>query len=143
MGKHLAEKHGKPAVRIVTAPVANDALMREYITAPGPLSIFKHKWIAKIYTKYMARGISLKTNTWLDEIVHNPPALNLVYTLREYQPYAEDFPEEQYKFLGPSIYERKSGAFDFAKGRNPVVYIPRNDRKRLYLVFQELHRSIR
>ena len=47
----------------------------------------------------------------------------MVYTLREYQPYAEDFSEEEYKFLGPSIYERKSGAFDFAKGKNPIVYI--------------------
>lgn len=123
LGKHLAEKHGKPVVRIVTAPVANDALMREYITAPGPLSIFKYKLISKIYTKDLARGIPLKTDTWLYEIVHNPPALNLVYTLREYQPYEEEFPEEQYKFLGPSIYERKTGSFDFVKGEKPVVYI--------------------
>lgn len=123
LGKHLAEKYNKPAVRIFTAPVTNEALMREYITAPGPLSIFRHKLISRIYTKRMARGVSLKTDDWLDEIVYNPPALNLVYTLREYQPYKEDFPEEQYKFLGPSIYERQAGSFNFVKGEKPVVYI--------------------
>lgn len=39
LGKHLAEKHRKPAVRIFTAPVTNKALMTEFITAKGPFSI--------------------------------------------------------------------------------------------------------
>lgn len=65
----------------------------------------------------------MKTDNWLDEIVYNPPEFNLVYTLREYQPYEEEFPEEQYKFLGPSVYERKAESFDFIKGEKPVIYI--------------------
>lgn len=60
---------------------------------------------------------------WLDEIVENPPALNLVYTLKEYQPYADDFPEEQYKFLGASDYARKEQEIDFKKSNRPVIYI--------------------
>ena len=75
------------------------------------------------FTKNIAKGITLKTDNWLDEILNNPPQLNLVYTLREYQPYEEDFPEEQYKFLGPSIYDRKAASFDFTKGKNPIAYI--------------------
>lgn len=47
----------------------------------------------------------------------------MVYTLREYQPYEKEFPEEQYKFLGPSIYERKATDFDFVKGEYPVIYV--------------------
>ena len=97
--------------------------MREYITSKGPLSIFKYKWIARAFTKDIAKNIPMKTDNWLDEIIYNPPKLNLVYTLREYQPYESEFPEEQYKFLGPSIYERKAESFDFVKGINPVVYI--------------------
>lgn len=65
----------------------------------------------------------MKTDNWLDEIIFNPPELNLVYTLREYQPYVEEFPDEQFKFLGPSVYNRKADKFDFKKGRKPVVYI--------------------
>lgn len=123
LGKHLAEKYNKPVARIFTAPVTNEKLMKEFITSKGPLSIFKHKWIARAFTKDIAKGISMKTDNWLDEIIYNPPELNLVYTLREYQPYESEFPEEQYKFLGPSIYERKAESFDFVKGINPVVYI--------------------
>ena len=123
LGKHLAEKHHKPVARVFTAPVTNKRLMEEFITSKGPLSIFKHKWIARAFTKDITKNIPMKTDNWLDEIIQNPPELNLVYTLREYQPYEEEFPDAQYKFLGPSIYERKSNGFDFVKNERPVVYI--------------------
>ena len=123
LGKHLAEKYSKPVARVFTAPATNKKLMEEFITAKGPLSIFKHKWIARAFTKDIAKDISLKTDNWLDEIVCNPPKLNLVYTLREYQPYSEEFPEEHYKFLGPSIYERQAEDFAYKKGDRPLVYI--------------------
>ena len=123
LGKHLADKYGKPAVRIFTAPATNEKLMAEYLSARGPMSIFRHKWIARAFTKDIVKNIPMKTDNWLDEIIHNPPGLNLVYTLREYQPYEETFSEEQYRFLGPSIYERALRKFDFVKGEKPVVYI--------------------
>ena len=123
LGKHLAEKYKKPVARVFTAPVTNEKLMQEFITSKSPLSVFKHKWIAKAFTKDIAKGILMKTDSWLDEIVYNPPELNLVYTLREYQPYEAEFAEEQYKFLGPSVYERKEASFDFVKGKHPLVYI--------------------
>lgn len=96
--------------------------MEEFI-AKGPLAIFRCKWITRAFTKDIAKGISMKTDNWLDEIIYNPPELNLVYTLRQYQPYEEEFPENQYLFLGPSIYKRKEENFDFVKGVNPVIYI--------------------
>lgn len=103
--------------------MTNETLMKEFIASKGPLSIFRHKWIARAFTKDIARNIPMKTDNWLDEIIQNPPELNLVYTLREYQPYEEEFPDEHYKFLGPSIYERKTQDFDFMKSERPVVYI--------------------
>ena len=123
LGKHLAEKYNKPVARIFTAPVTNAKLMEKYVTSKGPLSIFKHKWITRAFTKDIAKNITLKTDNWLDEIIYNPPKINLVYTLREYQPYEEEFSDEQYKFLGPSIYERAPKEFDFVKTDKPVVYI--------------------
>lgn len=123
LGKHLAEKYKKPVVRIFTAPVTNEKLMKEYISAGGALGIFKYKWIAKSWTREVAKGISMKTDNWLDEIIYNPPKLNLVYTLRDYQPYAEEFPDEQYKFLGASVYDRQGQNFDFVKQGKPLIYI--------------------
>ena len=123
LGKHLAEKYHKPVVRIFTAPVTNRKLMDAFINSKGPLSIFKHKWIARAFTKDIAKDIPLKTDNWLDEIIYNLPELNLVYTLREYQPFQEEFSEAHYKFLGPSIYERKNEKFEFIKKDRPVIYI--------------------
>ena len=125
LGKHLAEKHGKPAVRIFTAPATNKKLMREYISSGGPLGVFRMKWLTKAFTKDIVkgRGITLKTDNWLDEIIENPPELNLVYSLREYQPYIEDFSKEYFKFLGPSVYARKAEPIEFTKGNRPVIYI--------------------
>ena len=125
LGKHLAEQSYKPVVRIFTAPIANKALMNEYISSDGPLGVFRYKWVTRAWTKDITKqfSVSMKTDNWLDEIIENAPELNLVYTLREYQPYAGEFLEEQYKFLGPSIYERQKEPFDFEKGEKPVVYI--------------------
>lgn len=123
LGKHLAEKYKKPVVRIFTAPVTNKKLMDEYVNAGGALGIFKHKWIGRLWTKKVAKGIELKTDCWLSEIVENPPKLNLVYTLEEYQPYIEEFSKDMYKFLGASIYDKKEEFTDFEKGNRPLIYI--------------------
>lgn len=123
LGKHLAEKYNKPVVRIFTAPVTNEKLMQEYIDAGGALGIFRYKWIGRNWTKSVAKGITLKTDCWLDEIVQNPPDLNLVYTLDEYQPYRDEFPIEKYKFLGASIYDRKQEEFEINKNGKPIIYI--------------------
>ena len=66
LGKHLAEKYQKPVARVFTAPVTNKKLMEEFITSKGPLSIFKHKWIARAFTKDIAKNIPMKTDNWLD-----------------------------------------------------------------------------
>ncbi|MBR2402104.1 MAG: hypothetical protein IKB01_04925 [Lachnospiraceae bacterium] len=125
LGKHLAEKHGKPVVRIFTAPATNKKLMTEYISSGGPLGIFKWKWVTREFTKDIVkgRGITLKSDNWLDEIIENPPELSFVYTLREYQPYVEEFSEEHFEFLGPSVYARNAEPIDFAKADRPVIYI--------------------
>lgn len=127
LGKHLAEKYNKSVVRIFTAPVTNEKLMREYIQSGGPLGIFKYKWIAKSWTREILEALHieavLQTDNWLDEIVYNPPELNLIYTLQEYQPFVEEFDKNQYRFLGPSVYERKEHDWNFIKGERPLIYI--------------------
>ncbi len=127
LGKHLAERHGKPAVRIFTAPATNEKLMQEYIGSGGPLGIFKYKWVARSWTEEILKSLhienALETNNWLDEIIYNSPALNLVYTLREFQPYGEAFPEGQYRFLGASVYDRKKQVWEFEKQELPLIYI--------------------
>ena len=123
VGKHLAEKHGKKCVRIFTSPATNKELMRQFISSGGPMGIFRFPLIGTLWTMDAVKGlgINLKCRNWLDEIVENPPDCNLVYTLRSFQPFAEDFPEEHFHLIGPSVYDRKEE--DFPALEKPVIYI--------------------
>ena len=122
-GKHLAEKYGKKCVRIFTAPATNKELMRAFISSGGPMGIFRIPLIGTLWTQDCVKGlgIKLKCRNWLDEIVENPPDCNLVYTLRSFQPCAEDFPEEQFHFIGPSVYDRKEENFPILP--KPIICI--------------------
>lgn len=123
VGRHLAEKHGKKCVRIFTAPAANPELMRRYLSSGGPMGIFRLPLIGMLWTQDAVKGLGIQSKypNWLDEIVKNPPSCNLVYTLREFQPFADDFPEAQFHFIGPSVYDRREEPFPALSG--PVIYI--------------------
>ena len=123
VGKHLAEKYGKKCVRIFTAPATNKELMRQFLSSGGPMGIFRLPLIGTLWTMDAVKGlgIKLKCRNWLDEIVENPPDCNLVYTLCSFQPFVEDFPEEQFHFIGPSVYDRKEE--NFPALAKPVIYI--------------------
>jgi len=123
LGKHLAEKHGKPCVRIFTAPATNKDLMRQFISSGGPMGIFHLPLIGILWTLDAVKGlgIQLKRRNWLDEIVENPPDCNLVYTLLSFQPCIADFPGERFHFIGPSVYHRKEE--DFPSLPKPVICI--------------------
>lgn len=113
VGKHLAQKHGKPCVRIFTAPATNKQLMGEFISSGGPMGIFRIPLIGTLWTMDAVKGlgIQLKCRNWLDEIVENPPECSLVYTLRSFQPCADDFPGDRFHFIGPSVYDRREDSF--------------------------------
>ncbi len=124
LGKHAAEKFNKPAIRIFTSMASNELIMKEFVNAGGMFGVFRSKWVCRQWTKEVAKGIELKTDCWLKEILHNPPELNLVYTVRSFQPYAEDFKEENYKFLGASIYKRvPDKPFAMPIKKYPLIYI--------------------
>ena len=123
VGKHLAEKYGKKCVRIFTSPATNKQLMCAFISSGGPMGIFRFPLIGTLWTMDAIKGlgIKLKCRNWLDEILENPPDCNLVYTLRSFQPCVEDFPEEQFHFIGPSVYDRKEEVFPVLS--KPVICI--------------------
>lgn len=124
LGKHIAEKFNKPSVRIFTSLAPNELIMQEFLNAGGTFGIFRSKWICRQWTREVAKGIELKTDCWLKEILHNPPELNLVYTVRHFQPFADDFAEENYKFLGASIYQRAwNEPFTMPPKEHPLIYI--------------------
>ena len=123
VGRHLAEKHGKPAVRIFTAPATNRALMRDFLSHGGHMGIFRLPLIGRLWTADAVKGLGIRLQcaNWLDEIVENGPECNLVYTLRCFQPFEDQFPEDRFHFIGPSVYARREEGFPALSG--PVIYI--------------------
>lgn len=97
--------------------------MHRFLSSGGPMGIFRFPLIGRLWTQDAVKGLGIKLHchNWLDEIAENPPACNLVYTLRECQPFAEDFPEERFHFIGPSVYARKEESFPIPE--KPVIYI--------------------
>lgn len=124
MGKHVAEKWNKPAIRIFTSIASNKEIMKEFINAGGALAIFSSQWVCREFTKSVSKGIPLMTDSWLEEIIQNPPNLNFVYTIREFQPYEEEFSDEHFKFIGASIYKRDfQSEFQMPVTNKKIIYI--------------------
>lgn len=124
LGKHVAEKWNKPAIRIFTSIASNKEIMKEFINAGGALAIFRSQWVCRKFTKNVSKGIPLMTDSWLKEIIQNPPNLNFVYTIREFQPYEEEFPDEHFKFIGASIYKRDiQSEFQMPVTNKKIIYI--------------------
>jgi MGT family glycosyltransferase len=74
-------------------------------------------------TNEMKKNYKIKKKCMFDTFF-NSGALNIVYTSKYFQPDAEMF-DDSYKFIGPSIIERKEQKeFPFEKLRNkPVIFI--------------------
>ena len=87
------------------------------------MGIFRFPLIGTLWTQDCIKGlgIKLKCRNWLDEIVENPTDCNLVYTLRLFQPFADDFPEDRFHFIGPSVYDRREA--DFPTLSKQVIYV--------------------
>lgn len=124
LGKHIAEKWNKPVVRIFTSMASNKEIMKEFIDAGGAFTLFRSQWICREFTKNVSKGIPLMTDSWLKEIIQNPPNLNFVYTIREFQPYEEEFSKEHFKFIGASIYIRDfQSEFQMPVTDKKIIYI--------------------
>lgn len=57
------------------------------------------------------------------EMVYNAPNLNFTYTVRDFQIYSNEFPDTNYKYVGPAIGDRVEQDFDFSKMTKPIIYI--------------------
>jgi MGT family glycosyltransferase len=78
-----------------------------------------HATAAKISDQYHVKKIGIF------DIANNPGQLNIVYTSRAFQPYADSF-DETYKFVGPSINPRIDAPvfpFDALVQGKPLLYI--------------------
>lgn len=125
LGKNLADKLKKPAVRQFTTFALNKKIVDELIkTNSAFFAKFRFKLLLRFLTKLICKDIKLSTENFLTEITENPAQLNIVYTSKEFQLYSDEFSDENYTFIGPSISTRESNAYiPFENMNKPIVYI--------------------
>lgn len=126
VGKSLADILQKPSIRLFSTFAINQAVLNMFAKTGGlyMTSIFRFKLLYRVLSRVVSKKFKLRTNDIIDEIVFNPPELNYVYTIKEFQIFNNEFPSANYKFIGPSIIHRSSNIhIDFEEIRNSLIYI--------------------
>ena len=69
------------------------------------------------------KGFKFATDNMGDEIIYNIPPLNIVHTLKDMQPYAEDF-DDRFKFVGASSTQDKIDfTIPYNKMNGKIIYV--------------------
>ncbi|SHO52430.1 macrolide family glycosyltransferase [Anaerocolumna xylanovorans] len=126
VGKSLADKLQKPSVRLFSTFALNQNILNMFAKTGGlyMTSIFRFRLLYRLLSQVICKKFDLRTNDIIDEIVSNLPELNYVYTVKEFQILNKEFPDTNYKFIGPSISHRNSNVhIAFDEIRNPLIYI--------------------
>lgn len=124
LGEVLAESMNLPCIKLFSNPAFNETYIQKEILDKS--SIFFHmryKPIRKLISKMSAGGISYKYEDMFTEMAKTPADMNLVYTVRELQPYENEF-DYRFRFVGPSI--RKdfdTSGFTFPETWGKTVYL--------------------
>lgn len=124
LGKLLAENLHKPVVRLFATVAINKQVMENFIHSDGFMGIFRSSFIRHRWSKKVMRGISTSITDWTEEVTDNPPECNIVFVPHWFQPFPDDFPKEQYYFVGASVPQlAQDVTIPFEKMQHPIIYI--------------------
>ncbi len=125
-GKTLADNLGIPSIRLFSTFALNSSILKQYSKSGGLhfTGFGSTPLLYKAVSSFLCRKLGLKSDDIFKEITENGPELNYVYTTRDFQINHTAFPEENYKFIGASIWNRASGIeIPFEKMKKPFIYI--------------------
>ena len=124
-GKALAAELGIPCYRLISTFALNRHLLSVLGKTGGPYltALFRSDWLCTLVSHLFLPKFSLRETNLAEALVQEAPPHNFIYTLRDFQPEAECFPEAQYHFVGPAVEDRSEEPFSFGKSGNPIVYI--------------------
>ena len=86
-------------------------------------AIFRYPRLCRLFSKVIQKKFGLRYGDIAKEMVYNAPNLNFTYTVRDFQIYSNEFPDINYKYVGPAIGDRVEQDFDFSKMTKPIIYI--------------------
>ncbi|MCR3760573.1 glycosyl transferase [Clostridium felsineum] len=114
-----------PAISSTTTFGINETILKkvvEKLSLSGLMGVLNNHSILD-FARYLEESFHMKFPKTLGEVVRQG-TINFVYTSRYFQPYNESF-DESYKFIGPSIIDRKEAIeFNINNPENKkVIYI--------------------
>jgi len=124
-GKALADRLGIVPIRLFSTFALNEHVLEDFGRNGGLYltSIFRFPLLRSLISAPMSRRYGWRFRELEAEIVRNSPALNITYTPRSFQVYANEFPQSRYAFVGASIDGRRHEPFEPPEGSGSLVYI--------------------
>ncbi len=125
-GKCAADKLGILPIRLFSTFALNRAILDEFSRSGGlHFTIFsKSTLLNKLNSKNISKKYNIETSDAVSEITDNIPDKNYVYTTREFQISSDSFPEDKFKFAGPSIADRQDNIIiPYHELKRPIIYI--------------------
>lgn len=124
-GKALADRLGIVPIRLFSTFALNEHVLEDFGRNGGLYltSIFRFPRLRSLISAPMSRRYGWRFRELEAEIVRNSPALNITYTPRSFQVYANEFPQSRYAFVGASIDGRRHEPFEPPAGSGSLVYI--------------------
>jgi MGT family glycosyltransferase len=128
-GKSLADKLGKPCVRLFSTFALNANILRAFGLSGGPYitMLFRYNFLYKPLSVLVSRSFQLARKDIVQELTANAPELNFTYTSRDFQMDNASFPEDHYRFVGPSLSGRSTPTtgteIDYTQMKRPIIYL--------------------
>ncbi|MBE6048539.1 MAG: hypothetical protein E7213_09110 [Clostridium sp.] len=123
-GLRTAEILDKPCIRLFSNAAFNmNYINKEIIDKSSIFFHMRYKFVRKLITRLTAKGVKIKYEDMFAEMARAVPDVNIVYTIKEYQVYSEEF-DERFKFVGPSMRKTKEdNSFKLENLKKPLIYI--------------------
>lgn len=131
-GKALADTLELPSIRLYSTFCYNRDILDRLAGASRGLhltSVLRSKRFLRLMSSSTRRRGLMETEDFISEMVDNPPTLTYTYTSRSFQIDGDSFPQEHYRFIGPSLdgREDQKPSDDLAKvlahnSGKPIVY---------------------
>lgn len=105
-GKTLADKLGLPSIRLYSTFCYNRDILSQLAGASKGFhltSVLRSQKFLRLMSSSTRRRGLMETEDFVSEMVDNPPTLTYTYTSRSFQIDGDSFPEERYRFIGPSL----------------------------------------
>lgn len=127
-GKSLADQLGVPGIRLSSTFAYTQAILDRLAQTGGAhvTRLVHDGLVMRLVSKPAHNRGLIQKNTIAAEIVSNPPDLTYVYTTRSFQIDSDDFPEDRFRFIGPSLSghtRQAEKSIDFDTVRRPLIYI--------------------